>query len=62
MKSLFTNLFLISFVFGVTSCSSNSDENNTQEAVEVVAEELVEETTTDNVFYQMPTPTSCLQF
>ena len=57
MKSLFTNLFLISFAFGVTSCSSNSDENNSQEAVEVVAEELVEkETTIDNVFYQMPTP------
>ncbi len=56
MKSLFTNLFLISFAFGVTSCSSNSDENNSQEAVDVVAEELVEETTIDNVFYQMPTP------
>ena len=56
MKSLFTNLFLISFAFGVSSCSSNTDENNSQESVEVVAEELVEETTNDNVFYQMPTP------
>ena len=56
MKSLFTNLFLISFAFGVSSCSSNTDENNSQEPVEVVTEELVEETTNDNVFYQMPTP------
>ena len=56
MKSLFTNLFLLSFAFGVFSCSSSSDETNSQEAVEVVTEELVEEATNDNVFYQMPTP------
>ena len=56
MKSLFTNLILMSFVFGVSSCSSSSDENNSKEAVEVVAEELVEETTNDHVFYQVPTP------
>ena len=56
MKSLFTNLFLMSFIFGATSCSSNSDEDNSQEAVEVVSEELVEETSNDNVFYQVPTP------
>ena len=56
MKSLFTNLFLMLFVFGATSCSSNSDEDNSQEAVGVVSEELVEETSNDNVFYQVPTP------
>lgn len=56
MKSLFTNLFLMSLAFGVFSCSSSSDESNSQEAVEVVTEELVEEATNDNVFYQMPTP------
>ena len=56
MKSLFTNLFLMLFVFGATSCSSNSDEDNSQEAVEVVSEELVKETSNDNVFYQVPTP------
>ena len=44
------------FVFGATSCSSNSDEDNSQEAVEVVSEELVKETSNDNVFYQVPTP------
>ncbi|CAI8156619.1 hypothetical protein N9L60_00810 [Flavobacteriales bacterium] len=56
MKSLFTNLFLMSLAFGVSSCSSSSDEVNSQEAVEVVTEELAEEATNDNVFYQMPTP------
>ena len=56
MKSLFTNLFLVSFVFGVTSCSSSSDEDNSQEPVEVITEELAEETINDNVFYQVPTP------
>ena len=56
MKSIFTNLFLMSLAFGVSSCSSSSDEVNSQEAVEVVTEELVEEATNDNVFYQMPTP------
>ena len=56
MKSLFTNLFLIPLAFGVCSCSSSSDEVNSQEAVELVTEELVEEATNDNVFYQMPTP------
>ena len=56
MKSLFTNLFLISFAFGVFSCSSSSDEAKPQEAVDVVTQELVEEAINDNVFYQMPTP------
>jgi hypothetical protein len=56
MKSLFTNLFLMSLAFGVCSCSSSSDEANSQEAVEEVTEELVEQATNDNVFYQMPTP------
>ena len=56
MKSLFTNLFLMSLAFGVSSCSSSSDEVNSQEAVEVVTEELAKEATNDNVFYQMPTP------
>lgn len=56
MKSLFTNLFLMSIAFGVLSCSSSSDDANSQEAAEVVTEELVEEATNDNVFYQMPTP------
>ena len=56
MKSLFTNLFLMSLAFGVLSCSSSSDDANSQEAVEVVTEELVEDATNDNVFYQMPTP------
>lgn len=46
----------MSLAFGVSSCSSSSDEVNSQEAVEVVTEELVEEATNDNVFYQMPTP------
>ena len=50
MKSLFTNLFIISFAFGVCSCSSSNDEANSQEAVETVTEELVEEATNDNVF------------
>ena len=56
MKSLFKNLFLLSFAFGFSSCSSSSDEADSQEAVEVVTEELVEEAINDNVFYQMPTP------
>jgi len=56
MKSLFTNLFLVSFAFGVFSCSSSSDEAKPQEAVDVVTQELVEEAINDNVFYQMPTP------
>ena len=56
MKSLFTNLFLISFVFGVTSCSSSSDENNSPETVQELTEELVEEKSNDNIFYQVPTP------
>ena len=46
----------MSFAFGVFSCSSSSDEVNSQEAIEVETEELVEEATNDNVFYQMPTP------
>ena len=56
MKSLFTNLFLMSFVLGVTSCSSSSDENNSPEAVQEFTEELVEEKLNDNIFYQVPTP------
>ncbi|MEJ6753972.1 MAG: hypothetical protein QNK57_02235 [Flavobacteriales bacterium] len=56
MKSLFTNLFLMSFVLGVTSCSSSSDENNSPEAVQELTEELVEEKLNDNIFYQVPTP------
>ena len=51
MKSLFTNLFLVSFAFGVFSCSSSSDEAKPQEAVDVVTQELVEEAINDNVFY-----------
>ena len=46
----------MSLAFGVSSCSSSSDEAKPQEAVEVVTEELVEEVINDNVFYQMPTP------
>jgi hypothetical protein len=46
----------MSLAFGVCSCSSSSDEANSQEAVEEVTEELVEQATNDNVFYQMPTP------
>ena len=56
MKSLFTNLFLMSFVFGVTSCSSSPDENNPPETVQELTEELVEEKPNDNIFYQVPTP------
>jgi hypothetical protein len=56
MKSLFINLSLISFLFGFSSCASSSDENNSKETVEVVDEELVEESTNDNMFYQVPTP------
>ena len=56
MKSLFTNLFLISFVFGVSSCSSSPDENNSPETVQELTEELVEEKPNDNIFYQVPTP------
>jgi len=56
MKSLFINLTLIAFLFGFSSCASSSDENNSKETVEVVDEELVEESTNDNMFYQVPTP------
>lgn len=56
MKSLFINLSLISFLFGFSSCASSSDENNSKETVEVVDEELVVESTNDNMFYQVPTP------
>lgn len=56
MKSLFINLTLIAFFFGFSSCASSSDENNSKETVEVVDEELVEESTNDNMFYQVPTP------
>ena len=56
MKSLFINLSLISFLFGFSSCASSSDENSSKETVEVVDEELVEESTNDNMFYQVPTP------
>ena len=56
MKSLFIKISLISFLFGFSSCASSSDENNSKETVEVVDEELVEESTNDNMFYQVPTP------
>ena len=56
MKSLFINLTLIAFLFGFSSCASSSDENNSKETVEVVDEKLVEESTNDNMFYQVPTP------
>lgn len=56
MKSLFINLTLIAFLFGFSSCASYSDENNSKETVEVVDEKLVEESTNDNMFYQVPTP------
>ena len=46
----------MSFVLGVTSCSSSSDENNSPEAVQELTEELVEEKLNDNIFYQVPTP------
>ena len=46
----------MSFVLGVTSCSSSSDENNSPEAVQEFTEELVEEKLNDNIFYQVPTP------
>ena len=42
MKSLFTNLFLISFVFGVTSCSSSPDENNSPETVQELGDGSIE--------------------
>jgi len=56
MKSLFINLFLISFVFLANSCSSSSDEDISQETVDIVNDELVEDSTNDNIFYQVPTP------
>ena len=46
----------MSFVFGVTSCSSSPDENNPPETVQELTEELVEEKPNDNIFYQVPTP------
>ena len=53
MKILFTNLIILLFVLGLTSCSSSSDEDKSQNSVQVV---LKEEPTNDNVFYQVPTP------
>ena len=53
MKILFTNLIILLFVLGLTSCSSSSDEDKSQKSVQVV---LKEEPTNDNVFYQVPTP------
>ena len=56
MKSLFINLFLISLVFVANSCSSSSDEDISQETVDIVNDELVEDSINDNIFYQVPTP------
>jgi hypothetical protein len=53
MKILFTNLIILLFVLGLSSCSSSSDEDKSQKSVQVV---LKEEPTNDNVFYQVPTP------
>ena len=56
MKILFTNLIILLFVLGLFSCSSSSDEDISQESVQVVIEESQKEPTNDNVFYQVPTP------
>tara|TARA_B100000497_G_C7572747_1_gene345100 strand:+ start:33 stop:935 length:903 start_codon:yes stop_codon:yes gene_type:complete len=53
MKILFTNLIILLFVLGLSSCSSSSDDDKSQNSVQVV---LKEEPTNDNVFYQVPTP------
>jgi hypothetical protein len=54
MKILFTNLIILLFVLGLSSCSSSSDEDKSQETVQVVIKEV--ETISDNIFYQVPTP------
>lgn len=56
MKILFTNLIILLFVLGLSSCSSSSDEGESQKSVQVVLKEEQEEPTNDNVFYQVPTP------
>jgi hypothetical protein len=56
MKILFTNLIILLFVLGLSSCSSSSDEDKSQKSVQVVLKEEQEEPTNDNVFYQVPTP------
>ena len=55
MKILFTNLLTLTIALWLSSCSSSSDENHPENTSQEVTEEL-EETTNDNVFYQVPTP------
>ena len=56
MKILFKNLIILLFVLGLSSCSSSSEEDKSQDSVQVVLKEVEEETIDDNVFYQVPTP------
>ena len=53
MKILFTNLIILLYVLGLSSCSSSSDDDKSHKSVQVV---LKEEPSDDNVFYQVPTP------
>ena len=56
MKILFKNLIILLFVIGLFSCSSSSDEDKSQDSVQLVIEEPQEESTYDNMFFQVPTP------
>jgi hypothetical protein len=56
MKILFTNLIILLFVLGLSSCSSSSDEDKSQKSVQVVLKEEQQKPNNDNVFYQVPTP------
>lgn len=56
MKILFTNLIILLFVLGLSSCSTSSEEDKSQESVQLALKEVEEEPIDDNVFYQVPTP------
>ena len=57
MKNLYNKLFTITIALILASCSSNTEEAVVNEAAsESIQEESNNETASDNLFYQVPTP------
>ena len=57
MKNLYNKLFTITIALIIASCSSNTEEAVVNEAAsESIQEESNNETASDNLFYQVPTP------
>jgi hypothetical protein len=57
MKTLYSNIFLISIIFTISSCSSNdNDQKELVNDTDQLVEQVSNESSDDNIFYQVPTP------